>query len=138
MPMPVPVPDSTSSHFWAGALRGELVLQRCMACTRFQYPPNVVCESCQGRELCPTAVAGRGSLYALTVMHQAFLPVFVDEIPYVLVLVDIDEAPGVRMLSTLVDTDPASLSIGDALEIVYDRRDDMAVPLFRRAPGVRQ
>lgn len=136
--MPAPVPDPTSRHFWDGALRSELVLQRCTTCTRFQYPPNVVCENCQSRQLRPTAVAGRGSLYALTVMHQAFLPVFVAEIPYVLVLVDIDEAPGVRMLSTLVDTDPASLSIGDTLEIVYDRRDDLAVPLFRKAPGVRQ
>jgi uncharacterized OB-fold protein len=136
--MPAPVPDPTSRHFWDGSLRGELVFQRCMACTRFQYPPSVVCENCQSRQLCPTAVAGRGSLYALTVMHQSFLPVFVDEIPYVLVLVDIHEAPGVRMLSTLVDTDPASLSIGDTLEVVYDRRDDLAVPLFRKASGVRQ
>lgn len=135
--MPVPVPDPSTRHFWDGALRGTLVVQRCADCTQFQYPPNVVCETCQSRDLRPTEVPGRGSLYALTVVHQAFLPDLADETPYLLALVDIDEAPGVRMMSTIVDADSARLSIGDRLEVVFDRRGETAVPLFRPASKVR-
>ena len=138
MSKPAPVPDHASAFFWEGAARGELLVQRCADCDSFQYPPTVVCEKCQSRDIRPTRVSGRGTLYALTVMHQAFLPVFAESLPFTIALVDLDDAPGARLLTNIVDADPADLTAGDPLEVVFEPRGDYAVPQFRpagRAPG---
>jgi uncharacterized protein len=131
MSMPAPIPDQASSFFWEGAARGELLVQQCEDCQCFQYPPTVVCEQCQSRDLRPSRVSGRGTLYALTVMHQAFLPVFSEDLPFTIALVDLDDAPGARMLTNIVDAIPADLAAGDPLEVVFEPRGDYALPQFR-------
>jgi uncharacterized protein len=133
MSMPAPVPDQASAFFWEGAARGELLVQRCADCDSFQYPPTVVCEKCQSSDIRPTRVSGRGTLYALTVMHQAFLPAFAENLPFTIALVDLDDAPGARLLTNVVDADPAGLTAGDPLEVVFEPRGDYAVPQFRPA-----
>jgi uncharacterized OB-fold protein len=134
--MPAPVPDAVSKRFWDEAAEGKLLIQRCDSCRSFQYPPNVVCETCQCRDLTWTPVSGRGALYALTVLHQAFFPALVDAVPYTLALVELDDAPGIRILTNIIDTDPGSISAGDPLEVVFASRGSYAVPLFR--PSARQ
>jgi uncharacterized OB-fold protein len=133
MSMPAPIPDQASAFFWEGAARGELLVQQCADCDSFQYPPTVVCEKCQSRDIRPARVSGRGTLYSLTVMHQAFLPVFAANLPFTIALVDLDDAPGARLLTNIVDADPANLTAGDPLEVVFEPRGDYAVPQFRPA-----
>jgi hypothetical protein len=133
MGKPAPIPDQASAFFWEGAARGELLVQRCEDCLAFQYPPTVVCEKCQSRDVRPTRVSGHGTLYALTVMHQAFLPVFAEDLPFTIALVDLDDAPGARLLANIVDADPGGLTAGDPLEVVFEPRGDYAVPQFRPA-----
>jgi uncharacterized protein len=136
MSKPAPVPDHASAFFWEGAARGELLVQQCADCDSFQYPPTVVCEKCQSRDVRPARVSGRGTLYSLTVMHQAFLPVFAEDLPFTIALVDLDDAPGARLLTNIVEADPAQLTAGDPLEVVFEPRGDYAVPQFRPArPG---
>src|SRR6266851_2066671 len=133
MSKPVPIPDAASAFFWEGAARGELLVQMCADCESFQYPPTVVCEKCQSRDVRPARVSGRGTLYALTVMHQAFLPIFAEDLPFTIALVDLDDAPGARMLTNIVDAAPDTLSAGDPLEVVFEPRGEYAVPQFRPA-----
>jgi uncharacterized OB-fold protein len=133
MDKPVPIPDRFSAFYWEGAARGELLIQRCDSCERFQFPPSVVCEQCQSRELTPTKVSGRGSLYARTVLHQAFHPAFVGSTPYTVALVELDDAPGVRVLTNIVNADPGQLRAGDPLEVTFEARGDVALPQFRPA-----
>jgi uncharacterized OB-fold protein len=133
MGKPAPIPDQASAFFWEGAARGELLVQRCEDCLALQYPPTVVCEKCHSRDIGPARVSGRGTLYALTVMHQAFLPVFADQLPFTIALVDLDDAPGARLLTNIVEADPAALAAGDPLEVVFEPRGDYAVPQFRPA-----
>jgi uncharacterized OB-fold protein len=133
MTKPAPVPDQASAFFWEGAARGELLVQQCAACATFQYPPTVICENCQSRDVRPARVSGRGTLYSLTVMHQAFLPVFAEDLPFAIALVDLDDAPGARLLTNIVGADPAGLRAGDPLEVMFEPRGDYAVPQFRPA-----
>lgn len=135
MSRPVPVPDSFSDFFWEGAARGQLLVQKCHHCHRFQYPPTVCCESCQSRDLDVVEVSGRGSLYAMTVVHQAFLPDFAEDVPYTIALVDLDDAPGARLLTNIVEHGGRSLEAGDRLQVVFEERGDIAVPQFRPLRG---
>ena len=54
------------------------------------------------------------------------------EPPFVVALVELEE--GVRMLGNLVDVDPAAVSIGLPVEVVFDRIDDeLTLPNWRPA-----
>ena len=123
---PVPVPDDASAPFFAGAARGELMLQRCRSCGAFMWPVKSRCVECFSAEVEWSAASGRGELYSFVVVHQRY-PGF-DE-PYVLATVVTPE--GVRFNTSIVGADPDELRIGMQLTVVFDAvSDDVVVPKF--------
>ncbi len=129
MEKPVPEPDELSRFYWDAAAEGRLVVQRCSACRRYLFPPSVACPRCRTETLVPTPVSGRGRVHAFTVARQAFDPSF--EIPYVLALVELEEDPEVRILTNLVQSDPAAVRGGVAVEVVFETRGATSLPQFR-------
>jgi uncharacterized OB-fold protein len=70
-------------------------------------------------------------LYAYTVLRQPFHPGFVDAVPMIIGLTELDDAPGVRILTNIVDADPDELYCGLPMEVVFEKREDFALPQFR-------
>jgi len=128
---PVPLRDETTSFFWDAAARCRLVVQRCRSCRLMQYPPDVVCNHCQGDDLDHREVSGRGVLYSFAIVERAFHPGFVSHVPYVVALVELDEQAGLRMLTNLVEADPESLTIDMPLEVHFESRGPVTLPQFR-------
>jgi uncharacterized OB-fold protein len=74
-------------------------------------------------------VSGQGRLHTFTIVHrgQKGFPV---PAPYVLAVVELAEGP--RMMTTLIDVEPAAVSIGMAVEVTFrDVSDTIALPLFK-------
>ena len=133
---PVPAPDDVSGFFWNAAAEHRLVLQRCNSCQILQYPPEVCCLRCQGRAFEPTEVTGRGVIYSYAVVDRPFHAGFVNALPYVVVLVELDDQPGLRILTNLVDIpEGTALSCGMRVEVVYEERDSITIPQFRLSEG---
>src|SRR5215211_3389341 len=127
---PIPVPDAASQPFFDGALRDELMLQRCARCGTWMWPVRVRCISCFSDNLAWTASSGRGTLYSYTLVHQVFHPGFATEIPYNVAQVDLDE--GVRIITSIVDLPDDALRIGIPLAVTFERiTDEVALPRFR-------
>jgi uncharacterized OB-fold protein len=123
---PVPVPDEASAPFFAGAARGELMLQRCGACGAFMWPVKPRCVECFSGDVEWTAATGRAELYSFVVVHQRY-PGF--EEPYVVATVETPE--GVRFNTSIV-ADSSELEIGMPLEVVFESlSDDVVVPKFK-------
>jgi len=132
---PEPISNAYTAFYWEGAAAGELRVQCCAACEHRQFPPNVLCEKCQSADLTHVVSSGTGTIYAKTVMHQAFHPAFADSVPFALVLVDLDDSPGVRIETNLVDSDPSAAQIGDAVHAVFEKRGDSVLPQFTLTKG---
>jgi uncharacterized protein len=130
---PVPEPDAVSAFYWEAARQGTLMIQRCQTCSRYLHPPDVACPQCLSDTLVPTAVSGRGRVYAYTVAHQAFDASFRDDVPYVLALIELDEQPGLRMLTNLVGTTAAEVESGAPVEVTFEARGSWKLPQFRLA-----
>jgi uncharacterized OB-fold protein len=133
-PKPVPVPDEESSAYWAAAARHELVLPRCRRCGSWSLPPAPLCLGCgradSGYEYVP--VSKTGTIRSWTVVRDSFLPGFDAELPFVLVDVELDAAPQVRLIGRLVDGPGAPLRLGDPVTTVFDdRAPGLAIPEFR-------
>ena len=76
-------------------------------------------------------MSGRGSIYSFTVVRQAFDPAFASQLPFVIWLIELDDAPGMRMLTNVVETDPGDVLVGQAVEVVFEDHGDWALPQFR-------
>ncbi len=131
MDKPVPQPDAVSEFYWEGARQGKLLVQRCDACRRYQYPPTVVCQMCGADPLTPAEVSGRGHIYAFTVARQTFDPAF--EVPFVLALVELEEDPSARILTNVVGCAPEDVKGGAPVEVTFEVRGEWSLPQFRLA-----
>jgi uncharacterized OB-fold protein len=77
-------------------------------------------------------LSGDGAVYSYTVVHQAFLPGLADYVPYVVAVLELDGAAGVRFISNLVEVAPDAVRVGMRVEVVWeDIRPGYAVPRFR-------
>ena len=131
-PRPVPAPDDVSGFFWEAAADHRLVLQRCRSCGKLQYPPEVCCVHCQTEEFELAETSGRGVIYSYAVVDRPLHAGFVGCVPYVVVFVELDDQPGLRILTNLVDVPPGTaLSCGTPVEVVFENRGAVTLPQFR-------
>jgi uncharacterized OB-fold protein len=132
---PVPIPDAVSAFYWDNAKAGRLTVQGFEGTDILQHPPSPVPEVPGGGDGKPIAVqvSGRGTLFAFTVLHQPFHPGFVDAMPLIIGLTELDDAPRVRILTNIVDADPRELRCGLPMEVVFEQRGEFALPQFRPA-----
>ena len=128
---PLPEVDGKMEAFWAAALRGELVLQRCARCGAFRFPAAECCSSCLGAELAWTRVSGRGVVHSFVIVHHALDPYFAERVPYVVADVKLEEGP--HMTTTIAGAQPSEVRIGDAVEVAFDPASaTIHLPVFRR------
>ena len=111
---------------------GTLAVQQCAACAALQHPPEEICHACGSMTFGHRVLAPRGTIYSYTVVHHPTSNVLAAAVPYVVVLVGLDEEPAVRVVGNLVDAPPSDARIGLAVEAVWDERrtDDGTVILL--------
>jgi hypothetical protein len=98
-----PLPQITQEDrpFWQAARDHRFVLPRCRACGNVFFPPYLSCPRCLSFEREWIPASGRGTVWGYTIMRQPYLPGWRDELPYNVVLVQLEEGP--MMYSNLVD-----------------------------------
>lgn len=128
--MPEPMSDVITLPWWQAAAEHRLVVQRCTACEHTRLPPAPVCPECRSAESDWHEVPGRGEVYTYTLVHR---PMAADQtLPFVIAVVSLEDAGGVRMMSNIVGCDPEKVEIGMAVELVWeDMSEELAVPRFR-------
>jgi uncharacterized protein len=52
-------------------------------------------------------------------------------VPMIIGLTELDDAPGVRILTNIVEADPDELRCGLPMEVVFEQREEFALPQFR-------
>jgi hypothetical protein len=132
---PQPVPDVDSAGFWEATAEGRLALCRCVECRIWLQPPLERCRQCAG-ETRFEDVSGRGAVYTFIVQRQPSVVGYIDAVPYVVALVELDEQPGLRLAGRIVDVEPEAVTIGLRVEaeIVDLPGGDYRVPVFKPAP----
>ncbi|HXG17982.1 MAG TPA: OB-fold domain-containing protein [Methylomirabilota bacterium] len=129
---PLPAVDDLSRPFWEAAKQHRLVIQRCSQCGYFNHPPRPVCDACLSQQLTFTPVSGKGTIYTFSVMYQPNVAGFEDQIPYLNVLVELDEQPRLFMVTNLPGSERRNIRIGERVEVYFeDVNDEISLPQFR-------
>jgi uncharacterized OB-fold protein len=121
LPAPAPTVSPEARPFWEAAGQGRLLLQRCCDCVATIWYPRGVCPECGSTRLEWYEGSGRGTVYSYTVNRRG-MGEYRDAAPYVLAYVELEEGP--RVLTNVVDCDPESVRVGDAVTAVFDAAGD--------------
>lgn len=132
---PLPQPTLASAKFWASGSDGVLRILGCADCGAFTHPPLPRCRMCRGANVAMTAVSGRGVVAGFTVNHQQWLPAFPP--PYVIAIVALEEDDGVRLTTNIVNCDIEDVRIGMPVRVVFEKAEDVYLPLFEPDPDRR-
>jgi uncharacterized OB-fold protein len=128
--MPQPMSDVATLPFWQAAAEHQLVVQRCSACGHTRIPGAPVCSKCRSESAEWTAVSGRGEIYTYTIVHRPVAPNM--QLPFVIAVIALEDAGGVRIMSNVVGAKPEEIAIGARVEVVWeDMSAELAVPRFR-------
>jgi len=128
MPRPVPEPDGLDAPYWDGTRRGELRVQRCRGCQGWQWGPEWICHRCLSFDLDWTTVAPHGRIYSWERAWHPVHPALRGQRPYVIVLVELPHAGGIRMIGNLLDAPEGDIPIGAPVAAVFEPHDDAAPP----------
>jgi uncharacterized OB-fold protein len=101
--------------YWEGLGKGELLIQRCEGCRRWQWPADWRCPECGGYDFAWEQVEPLGTVYSWIRTHHSFVPTYADLVPYVNVLVELPAAGGARLMGLLTG-DEEGLKTGAAVK----------------------
>lgn len=132
--------DPDSAPFWAGAARGELLVQACADCGLRRIPPRPMCFACRSLRSRWEALSGRGTIWSWVVPHPPLLPAYQELAPYNVIVVELEEDPALRLVGNLVarpdgpigEVDAATIRIGEPVRACFQRIGEVWLPRWLR------
>lgn len=97
--LPVPEVNDVNRAFFTS---GEIRIQTCQACGSVQHPPLELCCTCGGFAFDYIAGQSSGTVCSYTIVHHPTHSALADAVPYNVVIVELDQPPGVRVVGNLV------------------------------------
>jgi len=122
-----PSPAATETKpFWDGCALGVVRYQFCAECGHVQLIPQSLCAKCQGARLEWKDSRGLGHILSYTVVHRAPTPVFREEVPYAIAVIDMDE--GFRLMTNVAGGGSTPLAIGQRMRIDFRNVEGVMLP----------
>jgi uncharacterized OB-fold protein len=112
--------DHDTGGYWQAANRGQLALRTCQTCGLVLHLPRAYCHRCGSWDTEWRTIAPAGTLWSYTTTERELRPGF--PVPYTVVVVELDDAPGVRLVGHLPGR-PA-LQIGMPMRATFERVTD--------------
>lgn len=132
--------DPDSAPFWAAAREGRLIVQESEG--RLIFPPRPGQPNAGWRQ-----VSGRGTIWSHITVHGPTLPAYADLVPFPVVIVELEEAPHLRMVGNLIaepgapinSLAPQEIEVGQRVRVSFERiADDVALPCWVPEPLSRK
>jgi uncharacterized OB-fold protein len=124
-------PDALTEPFWAAARQHRLVCQLCSSCGTWRLPPTPVCHVCRSFDAEWETLAGTGRIYSFTVVRSSPVLALAGNVPYVIAVVELDDAPGVRLVTNVVGCHVDAVTIDAPVGVVWDDVSDaVTIPRF--------
>ncbi len=140
---PIPSPQGESDLYWNKAEEKELWIRKCNKCDEGYFYPRDISPCCFSKNTEWVQCTGKATLFTYGIVMRAPHPGFVEDIPFVTAIVQLEEGP-LMPSNVVVDgidrSDPElalneirqKLSVGMNLEVIFEKiTDDLSLPKFR-------
>ena len=127
------VPDELTKPHFDAANEGRLEIQNCSACNRLQNPPMPTCSQCKSaNNLEWKVMSGKGKIYNYGVVYDCPVRLVQEDQPFNLVVITLDDDPGIQMYSHLPGTPVDDVPVGAAVEVIFEETaNGQKVPEWR-------
>lgn len=122
--------DPSTERFWEMAKQEVLTACQCGDCGHFRMPPTPFCPECQSKNVVWPELPGTARIFSFAICtHSPFPPH--EPLVYVPAVVDLDGAPGARLVSNIVGVPAENVTIGMPVKVGWiDIQDDWKLPIF--------
>jgi uncharacterized protein len=128
-PVPEPV-EELNKQFWAHCANESLCFQQCTACGKWRHLPRPMCAACGSSAWEWKESSRRGKIFSWTVTRAPFHPAFAAQVPYVVLVVEMEE--GVRLVAGLKNHSVDDIRMDRPVEVIFERLSEkVALPVFQ-------
>ena len=96
--------------FWEAAKERRLTACQCAKCGHFRMPPSPYCPECSSNEKAWPTLPGTGTVFSFVVCNKN--PATGEDYIYVPAVVDLDGAPGARLVANLTGCNGEDVAVG--------------------------
>src|SRR5229473_1263929 len=129
-------PDPDTREWWEATRQRKYLVPMCNQCGHKWFPPNIpACSKCMSMETGWFETAGKGVIHSYVVVVQPIVGAFVESVPYVVAVIELDdckEADGtVTRVAGVLTNDEADVEIGLPCEVQYENTNDPNIVMPR-------
>ena len=128
LPGPAILPGDLYEPYWEGTRNETLKVQRNPATGVHQWPPQWITYDTQSFDVEWVEVAPKGVIYSWTRVWHPVHPALKEACPYIVVIVELPHAGGIRMLGNLLGDPLQDVEIGAEVEAVFEHHNDAEMP----------
>ncbi|MGW6332912.1 Zn-ribbon domain-containing OB-fold protein [Nocardia rhamnosiphila] len=121
---PRPMPDGLDLPYHEGLRDHRLVLPHCRACGTWTWPPDVICWNCHTFKPEWVETRPEGRIYSWTRVWHPARPELAGDAPYLIVLVELPHASGVRLIGNLLGPGEQQVKCGTPVSGVFEDSAD--------------
>ena len=120
---PVAVASGIDGPYFDALVEHRLLLPRCASCSSWQWPAEVLCHECRSFDIAWEEVVATGTVFSWTRVWHPAREGLEPAVPYVVVVVEVDGAPGVRLVGNLLGERTQPVVIGEPVTGVFEDHD---------------
>lgn len=119
---PVPnIHDPLTAPFWEAAARDQFVIRQCNNCKTYVHPPVFgVCIECQSDDYSFVPISGKGRIYSYATIYDQRIPAFDKLLPFSVVSVELDDAPGIIFQTNLWETPIDQVEFDAPVDVYFE------------------
>ncbi|MCY4425704.1 MAG: OB-fold domain-containing protein [Halieaceae bacterium] len=129
--------DAMFQPYYDAAAEQRFVLPQCGSCGHRFWYPQTSCPSCLSLEWTWRDTKPQGRIFSWTEVHHPFNEELTETVPFLVVIVEPDEAPGVHLVSSVRGIEPGELRVGLPVVATFAAPvwSDHMLPVFEIDPA---
>ena len=126
---PRPIIDNDSKTYWESAKKNKLMIQHAKKSNEYFLYSRQLNKNIDDNDLEWIEAKGKGKIYSYTIVNTPAGPAFVDEVPYVVASIILDE--GARIIGNIINSNVKNIKIGKKVKVIFDKQnEDLTIPKF--------
>ena len=129
-------PDHDTREWWAATRQHKYLVRRCDRCGHKWFPPGIpACSKCVSMEVGWFETAGTGVIHSYIVVAQPIVGAFVESVPYVVAIIELDDCKEedgtVTRVAGVLTNDESEVAIGLPCKVLFEPTSDPNIVMPR-------
>jgi len=130
------LPDPDTREWWEATRQHKYLVRQCRRCGHKWFPPNIpACNRCMAMDIGWFETAGTGAIHSYVVVVQPIVGAFVNSVPYVVAIIELDDCKEedgtVTRVAGVLTNDEANVAIGLPCAVVFEETSDPKIVMPR-------